>query len=195
MRYAVHVSVRSCGGGADRRGQLGLDQGPGRSFGCLSHPVTNLGDRECLQHLEQGRLVQGHRVSCPSTRTLVGLADRHTAAPSTRSPTPSEPRTYTTPWDMTAAGPAPGPRSRRADLTQPTLAGRPFPMSHIWIGAATLTLPASPRPAALWSLTASHCAPTLQDRQYPACAAVPSRAVASPEFHRRRGSAGSIWTE
>ena len=35
------------------------------------------------QYLEQGRLVQGHRVSCPSVRTLVGLADRHTVAPFT----------------------------------------------------------------------------------------------------------------
>ena len=54
---------------ADRRGQLGLDQCLIDRFGCLPHSIADLGDLQRLQHLEQGRLVQGHRVSCPSART------------------------------------------------------------------------------------------------------------------------------
>ena len=81
LRWLVRVSVRSPRPGTDHRGELGLDQGLVDRFGRLAHPVTDLGDRECPRHLEQGRLVQGHRVSCPSARTLVGLADRHTVAP------------------------------------------------------------------------------------------------------------------
>jgi hypothetical protein len=48
---------------ANHRGQLGLDQGLVDRLGCLPDPVIDLGGLECIQDFQQGRLVQGHRVS------------------------------------------------------------------------------------------------------------------------------------
>ena len=53
---------------------------------------------------------------CPSARTIgVGLADHHTMAFTTRSPTPSGPTTNTTSWDD--SGPAAPQQSASADRT------------------------------------------------------------------------------
>jgi hypothetical protein len=54
--------------GADHRAELGLDQRLVDRLGRLPDPVINLDGFECLHHFEQGRLVQGHRVLCPSAR-------------------------------------------------------------------------------------------------------------------------------
>ncbi len=49
--------------GADHRGQLGLDQRLIQRLGRRPDSIVNLGGLQCLQQLEQGRLVQGHRVA------------------------------------------------------------------------------------------------------------------------------------
>ena len=49
--------------GADHRGQLRLDQRLVERLGGGADAVVNLGGFECLEELEQGRLVQGHRVA------------------------------------------------------------------------------------------------------------------------------------
>jgi hypothetical protein len=49
--------------GADHRGQLGLDQRLVERLGGGADAVVDLGGFECLEELEQGRLVQGHRVA------------------------------------------------------------------------------------------------------------------------------------
>ena len=48
--------------GADHRSQLGFDQRLIDRAGGLSDPVVDIGRLQRLQHLEQGRLIQGHRV-------------------------------------------------------------------------------------------------------------------------------------
>src|SRR3712207_8018195 len=55
-----------------------------RSIGCL----------QCLEHLEQGRLVQGHRVLCPSARTIGVVSLTITRWPPLREP-PREDRKST----------------------------------------------------------------------------------------------------
>jgi hypothetical protein len=49
-------------GGADRLGELGLDQRLIDHFGVLACTIPNIGDLQCIQNFEQGRLVQGQRV-------------------------------------------------------------------------------------------------------------------------------------
>ena len=94
--------------GADHRGELGLDQRLIDRLGRRPDPILDIRDLQYLQQLEQGRLIQGHRVLCPSAKTIgVGFADHHTVAPSTWSPTPSGPTTYTTRRDATPADPGP----------------------------------------------------------------------------------------
>jgi hypothetical protein len=66
---------------SDHRGQLGLDQSLVDRRCCLLDPVFDIGALERLEHVEQGRLIQSHRVVCPFARTIgVGLADHHTMA-------------------------------------------------------------------------------------------------------------------
>jgi hypothetical protein len=56
--------------GTDHRGELGLDQGLVDRGGRRPDAVVDIGGLQCLQHLEQGSLLQGHRVLCPSARTI-----------------------------------------------------------------------------------------------------------------------------
>src|SRR6476619_7119586 len=90
--------------GADHRRQLRLDQ---RLIdrGCrLPNPVIDIRGLEHLKQVEQGRLVQSHRVMCPSARTIGVVPLTLTRWPSqTWSPTPRRPTTYTTNWDVTWA--------------------------------------------------------------------------------------------
>jgi hypothetical protein len=58
-------------GGADRLGELGLDQRLIDHFGVLACTIPNIGDLQCIQNFEQGRLVQGLAL-CPSTCSLAG---------------------------------------------------------------------------------------------------------------------------
>ena len=69
--------------GADRFGELGLDQGLADGFGGLADAVADIGDLECVQGFEQGRLVQGHRV-VPLYRFLGGFLQRLTRWPDQR---------------------------------------------------------------------------------------------------------------
>jgi hypothetical protein len=63
LRCAVRSGVRSCGPGADHRGELGVDQGLVQRLGRATDAVADVGGLERLEQLEQGRLVQGHRVA------------------------------------------------------------------------------------------------------------------------------------
>ena len=58
-------------GGADRVGELGLDQSLVDRLRRLADTITDIGGLECLQDVEQGRLVQGHRVA-PSFYRFLG---------------------------------------------------------------------------------------------------------------------------
>jgi hypothetical protein len=58
------------GGGTDHRGELGLDQGLVDGLGGLADAVVDLCGRECVQDLQQCRLVKGHRALCPFARTI-----------------------------------------------------------------------------------------------------------------------------
>jgi len=69
------------GGGADHGRELGLDEGLVDGLGGLADAVINLRGRECVQDLQQCRLVKGHRALCPFARTISrGLADHRTVA-------------------------------------------------------------------------------------------------------------------
>jgi ClpP class serine protease len=57
-------------GGADHGRELGLDEGLVDGLGGLTDAVINLRDRECVQDLQQCRLVKGHRALCPFARTI-----------------------------------------------------------------------------------------------------------------------------
>jgi hypothetical protein len=61
---------------ADHGGELGLDEGLVDGLGSLTDAVIHLRDRECIQDLQQCRLVKSHRALCPFARTigLVSLA-------------------------------------------------------------------------------------------------------------------------
>src|SRR6476661_1626352 len=88
---------------ADHRRQLRLDQ---RLIdrGCrLPNPIIDIRGLEHLKQLKQGRLVQSHRVTRPSARTIGVVPLTLTRWPSqTWSPTPRRPTTYTKNWDVTA---------------------------------------------------------------------------------------------
>ena len=47
--------------GANHRGQLRVDQRLIDGLGGLLDPISGIGIAECIQHLQQGRLIQGHR--------------------------------------------------------------------------------------------------------------------------------------
>lgn len=49
--------------GADHRGGFGIDQGLEHEAEHLTHHIAVVSGAQCLGELEQGRLVQGHRVS------------------------------------------------------------------------------------------------------------------------------------
>jgi hypothetical protein len=92
------------GSGPDHRGELGLDEGLVDRLGSLADAVINLRNLECVQDLQQCRLVESHRGLCPFARTI-GLVSLTIA----RWPLQREqlrrrgPATYTTRWDATSA--------------------------------------------------------------------------------------------
>jgi hypothetical protein len=55
--------------GTDHRGQLGLDQHLVDRLRSLADSITDIAGLDCVENLEQGRLIQGHRVAM---RTPVG---------------------------------------------------------------------------------------------------------------------------
>jgi hypothetical protein len=57
--------------GPDRRGRLGIDQGLGHEAEHHPHHLAGVGGLERSPQVEQGRLIQGHRVS-PVLCSLVG---------------------------------------------------------------------------------------------------------------------------
>jgi ClpP class serine protease len=57
-------------GGADHRGEFGFDEGLVDGLGGLADAVIHLRDHECIQDLQQCRLVKGHRALCPFARTI-----------------------------------------------------------------------------------------------------------------------------
>jgi hypothetical protein len=59
-RAAEAATVRAA---ADHRGQLRLDQRLIERLGGGADAVVNLGGLECLEEVEQGRLIQGRRVA------------------------------------------------------------------------------------------------------------------------------------
>jgi ClpP class serine protease len=63
------------GRGADHAGELGLDERLVDRLGGLADAVVDLRGLECIQDLQQCRLVKGHRALCPFARTI-GLVSR-----------------------------------------------------------------------------------------------------------------------
>jgi hypothetical protein len=83
--------------GADHRGQLGLDQRLIDRRRGLPDSFFDITTLEHLEYLEQGRLVQSHRVKCPFARTIGVVSLTFTRWPLyTWSSTPSKPPTNTT---------------------------------------------------------------------------------------------------
>ena len=78
-RAGVGALVR---GGVDHRGELSLDQRLVDGFGSVAYSVAEIGGLECLENFEQGRVIQGHRVSCPSARTFESVSLTVTRWPS-----------------------------------------------------------------------------------------------------------------
>ena len=104
---AVAVALGGAGvgafvqGGADRVGELGLDQRLVDGLGGLADTVTDIGGLECVQDFEQGRLVQGHRVA-PLYEFLGGFPQSLTRWPLLRAQARrTRPGTYTTSGDAT----------------------------------------------------------------------------------------------
>lgn len=78
--------------GTDHRGQLRIDQRLVDRPGSRADPFLDACVLEFLEQLEQGRLIQGHRVFVSFRENhWRGLTDRHTMAPPTWSPTPTGP--------------------------------------------------------------------------------------------------------
>jgi hypothetical protein len=94
------------GGGADHRGELGLDEGLVDGLGGLTDAVIDLRGRECVQDLQQCRLVKGHRALCPFARTIglvsLTIARWPLCCKQLRHRSPA---TYTTRWDATKGTP------------------------------------------------------------------------------------------
>jgi hypothetical protein len=89
-------------GGADHAGELGFDQGLVDSLGGLADAVIDLRCLECVQDLQQCRLVKGHRALCPfaSTIAVVSLTIARWPLRDVQLPRKG-PATYTTRWDAT----------------------------------------------------------------------------------------------
>jgi hypothetical protein len=92
--------------GADHRGQLRVDQRLVDRRRRRPDPVVDIAGFQCLENLVQGPVLGPSYAWLSAEDHWRGLADRHTVAPTTRSPTPSKtPTTYTTPRDVTPASP------------------------------------------------------------------------------------------
>jgi hypothetical protein len=57
-------------GGADHAGEFGFDQCLVDGLGGLTDAVVGHRCLECVQDLQQCRLVKGHRALCPFARTI-----------------------------------------------------------------------------------------------------------------------------
>src|SRR4029453_11057628 len=55
---------------ADHASEFGLDESLVDGLGGLADAVVHLRGRECVQDLQQCRLVKGHRALCPFARTI-----------------------------------------------------------------------------------------------------------------------------
>src|SRR4029450_9325539 len=88
----------------DHTGGLGRHQGLIDGLSSLADAVINLRDLECVQDLQQCRLVKSHRALCPFARTI-GLVSLTIARwPLYSGQLRPRPTTYTTRWDATATG-------------------------------------------------------------------------------------------
>jgi len=87
------------GRSTDHRGQLGLDQGLVDRLGGLADTVVHLSHPKCFQNLQQGRLVQGHRVDVLSRDPWSVHAKTHAMALTISN---HRPTSYTTTWDTTS---------------------------------------------------------------------------------------------
>ena len=67
-------------GGADRIGELGLDQRLIHRLRGVADTIADIGDLECVKNVEQGRLVQGHRVAPLYEFLWRDHAERHAVA-------------------------------------------------------------------------------------------------------------------
>src|SRR4029450_12268109 len=85
----------------DHTGGLGRHQGLIDGLSSLADAVINLRDLECVQDLQQCRLVKSHRALCPFARTI-GLVSLTIARwPLYSGQLRPRPTTYTTRWDAT----------------------------------------------------------------------------------------------
>jgi hypothetical protein len=97
-RCAGQRGRRNAGaGGADHAGELGFDEGLVDGLGGLADAVVDVCGLECVQDLQQCRLVKGHRALCPFARTIGVVSLTIARWPLRRGrATPSRPATYTT---------------------------------------------------------------------------------------------------
>jgi hypothetical protein len=124
-------------GGADHSRELGLDEGLIDGLGGLANTVVDLGDRECVQDLQQCRLVKGHRALCPFARTIGVVSLTITRWPLCCTQLRHRgSATYTTRWDATLA---PGPHWRSSAGSAAT----PGRTSATTCGRRARSLPAS----------------------------------------------------
>ena len=93
--------------GADAGGRLGVDDGLEHPAQEPAHELAAVGGAEHLEHLEQGRIVQGHRVKSLSVSSLAGSHRASRGGPST-TVTDTKPVTIKSPSYTTPGDSAPG---------------------------------------------------------------------------------------
>ncbi len=96
--------------GADHRGELGIDQRLVQMFGRRPDPLVDIGVLQSLEQVDQGRLVQGHRVDSFG-EVLGGFSHRASRdGPSTSvNDTNTRDPSYTTSGDVTGTSPEMAP--------------------------------------------------------------------------------------
>ena len=87
--------------GTDHGRELSLDERLVDRLGGLTDPIIDLRCLECVQDLQQCRLVKGHRALCPFARTIRRGLDHRTVAALLEQLRHRGPATYTTRWDAT----------------------------------------------------------------------------------------------
>jgi hypothetical protein len=90
-------------GGTDHVGEFSFDERLVDGLGGLADAVIHVRGRECVQDLQQCRLVKGHRALCPFARTIgvvsLTIARWPLCCTQLRHQRPAT--TYTTRWDAT----------------------------------------------------------------------------------------------